>query len=624
MANLLDCVENSVWHAFDYLALEGDGTAQKFKLKTLTSEIGTVLELKDVDKGIDDYRSTPHLTFDQYRYYLSKEVFSALPEEMSVPDQRVAESKLDEVFWNICKSHYIERDKPIFPDDCVYKLFRIFSMLGEMVENDEGQIEVAMAAGEVENVAHRFLTSLGRGTEWDPEDFDSVAAVIQAFKFGIFLTILESKYAKEVDEGGLKEAVSDIHDYFVVDVIKKGHMGKKMDLLPAFREHFFVLQPHCLAMYAGSSEKDKRGEITLDGQCRVEAMADLNSKSPLKKPPGAKSHSRFQLFANEKIYEFQASDHRTRLQWMSSLRTAIEYAEEPVRYQRSLFEKRKLSRQDEKEKEDEEYERIMAMNNDTLNDTQIQLEQEKQARVHAEVQAQTLQRQRVIEEKKMREMEKIREQLEKLLDEERQAKKDEEIVRTLQARILNEEWARRETLEKLQEEQKKMLEAERKKREEFEKAQNEKERELKEAQSRVEEMEKERKKLDKQLDHALEKAKAANHGQEVLETKIKIQEQETDAELDKEAASRVTSLNPSASFYVKNRDRPSYMPMRSASMRETSYSRSIRRRQKPSTNTSTLSVANAHGGPGSMIGDHVSNTNVVIEENNSTGSGADE
>jgi hypothetical protein len=43
-----------------------------------------------------------------------------------------------------------------------------------------------------------------------------------------------------------------------------------------------------------------------------------------------------------------------------------------------------------------------------------------------------------------------------------------------------------------------------------------------EAQTRVVEMETERKKLDKQLDHALEKAKAANHGQEVLETKIKV------------------------------------------------------------------------------------------------------
>merc|ERR1712223_301717 len=289
-----------------------------------------------------------------------------------------------------------------------------------------------------------------------------------------------------------------------------------------------------------------------------------------------------------------------------------------------LCDKRKLNRADEKEKEDEEFDRIMAMNNDTLDHTKLQLEQEKQARVHAEVQAQTLQRQRVIEEKKMREMEKIKDQLERLLEEEKQAKKDEEIVRTLQARILNEEWARRETLEKLQEDQRKMLESERKKREEFEKMQNDKEKELKEAQVRVEEMEKERKKLDKQLDHALEKAKAANHGQEVLETKIKIQEQETDAELDKEAASRVTSLNPSASFYVKSRDRPSYMPMRSASMRETSYSRSIRRRQKPSTNTSTLSVASPHGGLGSIAGDHTSNTNIAIEEVNSNASGTDE
>ena len=33
MANLLDSVENSVWHAFEYMALEGDGTVPKAKLK---------------------------------------------------------------------------------------------------------------------------------------------------------------------------------------------------------------------------------------------------------------------------------------------------------------------------------------------------------------------------------------------------------------------------------------------------------------------------------------------------------------------------------------------------------------------------------------------------------------
>ena len=43
--------------------------------QTLTSQIGKILELEDVDNGIDDYRSTTFLTFEQYRYYLFKEVF---------------------------------------------------------------------------------------------------------------------------------------------------------------------------------------------------------------------------------------------------------------------------------------------------------------------------------------------------------------------------------------------------------------------------------------------------------------------------------------------------------------------------------------------------------------------
>ena len=267
-----------------------------------------------------------------------------------------------------------------------------------------------------------------------------------------------------------------------------------------------------------------------------------------------------------------------------------------------------------------------------------QLENERQARAFAEEKAETLARQRALEGERMKELEKIREQLESLLQEERQAKKDEEIVRTLQvkrcyspnndakkaiyfharivqiykqitslttsliqARILNEEWARRETLERLQEEQKAMLESERKKREEFERMQTDKERQLRgetiirsikrlyfhahasytssEAQMRVEEMEKERVKLDRQLNMAQEKTRKANIGQEVLEAKIKVKEQEGLLERDKVegSLSRLNSLAPSGSFYVRGRSEGGgRMPMRSASMRETSYSRSIR------------------------------------------------
>ncbi|CAB4058680.1 SWAP70 [Lepeophtheirus salmonis] len=342
-----------------------------------------------------------------------------------------------------------------------------------------------------------------------------------------------------------------------------------MDFLPAYREHFFVLQPNLLSFYNGTSQREKRGDIVVDGQCRVEVLEDVSNRIPIKSP-GSKSHSKFQLFAQEKNYIFQAPDHRTRLQWVSSLKTSINQSGHPFRYQRRLAETRRLMRQEEKEKLDVE----LLKQTDTMEETRAQLELEKQARINAEVQAETLMEQCALESEKTAELEKIRTQLESLLDEERQAKKDEETVRRLQARILNEEWERRDFLEKLQEEQKNMLEEERKKRSEFEKMQQDKENQLNEAQKR-------------------KKTKRANIGQEVLEAQIKVKEQEREKDLEKEASSRLTTLNPSASFYVRNRgERSAYTPMRSASMRETSYSRSIRRRNRNNDSVSiTISQA---------------------------------
>merc|ERR1712025_1352364 len=116
------------------------------------------------------------------------------------------------------------------------------------------------------------------------------------------------------------------------------------------------------------------------------------------------------------------------------------------------------------------------------------------------------------------------------------------------------------------------------------------------------ELEEERKKLDEELKKHREKARRSNIGQEVLETKIKVKEQEAECEKEiaKEAASRVPSLNPTQSFYMRNRNRGSnpegstngYRPMRSDSMRETSYSRSIRRRNRVADSVSIRSNCN--------------------------------
>jgi len=538
---MFENVVNSVWHAFDYLSGEiGRKCAAKSKLKVLTSNLGHIVGVAGAEKGLDDFRSTTTLTFEQYRFYLQNEIFSDLQDEISVDNQRTYEKKIDEVCWLICNPQYLERSSRTFPECCVLQLWRIFCMLGEMVEDEDGRLEVVLAASEVETIAHQFMTGMGQGEDWDPEEFDSVVSVIPAFKFSIFLAVIESKYARDIDSETLKETVKDLHDMFLLDVIKKGKLKKQMGLFPAFREHWIVVQPRLISLYSNWEEKDKRGDIPLDHQCRVEAArSQTSSRSPVKSKP-----HRFYLHANQKTYEFQAGNHRSRLQWMSAVKKAIDNSGEGVRYQISQSRLRRIQREEDLAR------RLSHM--DIVEQTRAELLEEKAARAEAETNAAILTEEKELESRKLKELEDIREELQQLLEEEKQAKRDEEIVRTLQARMLTEEWEKREQLEKLQEEQKEMLKMERSKREEVENIQEERERKVKEAEKRIRDLEEEGEKLDDELKKHKERTRRIDIGHEVLEAKIKVKEQEVEKEC--EALSRVTSLNPASAIYLRARE----------------------------------------------------------------------
>lgn len=43
-------------------------------LQVLTANIGTLLDLYGVEKGLEHYRSTSDLNFEHFKYYLHKEV----------------------------------------------------------------------------------------------------------------------------------------------------------------------------------------------------------------------------------------------------------------------------------------------------------------------------------------------------------------------------------------------------------------------------------------------------------------------------------------------------------------------------------------------------------------------
>lgn len=65
--------------------------------QVLTANIGTLLDLYGVEKGLDHFRSSQELSFDEFRYYLQHEVFTSLPKTVTLPTVREYEKKISEV-----------------------------------------------------------------------------------------------------------------------------------------------------------------------------------------------------------------------------------------------------------------------------------------------------------------------------------------------------------------------------------------------------------------------------------------------------------------------------------------------------------------------------------------------
>ncbi|XP_069688994.1 differentially expressed in FDCP 6 homolog isoform X3 [Periplaneta americana] len=564
MSLLLRNVTNSIWHAFNSLSADRNGLVMKSKLKVLTANIGTLLDLYGVEKGLEHFRSTADLNFEHFKYYLQKEVFSSLPDTtLSLSALRELEEKIDEVCWLVCRKRYLEqREKPVFKDHCVYKLFRIFCLLAELVPDDSNDVQdcfqVLLHISEVSTVASQLSTALGMAeNDTSLSGLESLAGMASAFRFSTFLALLETKCTggvldgSSVEQDGIEEAVTDLYHTYLYDVIKKGPLLKRGYLLPTLREYWFVLQPTELTYYKAQDEREQSGSIVLNAHCRVDACPST----------GRDKVQKFILHTGERTFELAALDHCSRLQWLSALQTAVSHSS-GTGYQRLLARRRQQQRDvAETNRRSEEIRRHSSHLLD-MEQTRAQLQAEKMARVAAESQARALEAVHREEERKLQELEDVRTRLERLLEEETQAKRDEEIVRNLQARVLREEWEKREELEQLQEEQRTLLEQEREKRREFETRQREKESQLLDAQERLRQLEEERLQLDKELNSAREKISLSEKSKEVLEAQLRFLFQVMAPQVrESDRVRRALSFMPST------KERPSLVSLRSNSLR---------------------------------------------------------
>lgn len=429
-------------------------------------------------------------------------------------------------------------------------------MLSDLTLNLHNQCDVLLHASEAAQILQQLMTSMGLDSELD-KIYNNLAQSMASMSFNEFMKLFEFNEYQPLEERAesLNEAIEEMFQTYINDIIKKGYMQRRGYVLPSFKEYWFVLQPCELSYYKNATQKDLCGTIVLDPNCMIRPSTPNAGKLD--------KQLKFSLLTGERHFELAAQDHRSRLQWIAALQLAITCSMGKNGYQRDLVARRRKRRDIEQKRKHEE-ELIRTMHLKEAETAKSQLEQEKLARIAAESQARELQIVAREDSRRVAELEDIKVTLEKLLSEETQAKRDEEIVRALQARVLAEEWEKREELELLQEEQRNLLEQEREKRIQFEIIQKNKEQHLRDAERKLKELEEERQKLDFELKQARFKILHSEKNKELLEDRLQTLCPPKDGE----------RIRRALSFMHSNRERSINLAVSSATMLRRAKSKS--------------------------------------------------
>lgn len=120
------------------------------------------------------------------------------------------------------------------------------------------------------SIAQTIANSLG--CIFDEEDFTNLSISMGSVRLTPFIAVLESRCVIGIkDSKAISEAVTDVYQKIVEDVLKKGYLTKKGYIFPSMREFWFVLRPSELTYFKSRSEKDKCGTLPIETGSRVEA-----------------------------------------------------------------------------------------------------------------------------------------------------------------------------------------------------------------------------------------------------------------------------------------------------------------------------------------------------------------
>nr|XP_020466371.1 LOW QUALITY PROTEIN: switch-associated protein 70-like [Monopterus albus] len=490
----------SIWHAFTALDVDQRGKVSKSQLKVLSHNLCTLMKIPHDPVALEEHFKNDDqglLSNQGYMPYLNRFILDKVREDFDVVE-------FNKMCWTLCYKKNICIKNLLISEDNAFKIWCIFNFLSE------DKYPLVIVTEEIEYFLRKLIEAVGSG--WSEEMFTDYKLQLNTKRncltaWELIELVGMGYFSKGINRQTLSLGISEVFQELILDVLKQGYMMKKGHKRKNWTERWFVLQPNSLSYYVCEDLVEKRGDIILDPNCCVESLPDRDGKKCL-----------FIIKCTDKkkwIQAIQTSIQLLRLGLLPPHREArlrrreLRQRQDEQMEEVDLMEKMKQlqvandNKQRQLEAMREKMEEVAAkaaVEEHRRRKTQLDLQDryrldlEREKMVRQQMEEQVAQKSSELEQylQRMRELEDMYHRLEEALEDERQAKQDEEAMRKLQARLLEEESAKRAELELIHLQQQRALSQTETEKQELVAEQLAKERDLQAAMLQLERLERER------------------------------------------------------------------------------------------------------------------------------------
>ncbi|XP_029438700.1 switch-associated protein 70 isoform X2 [Rhinatrema bivittatum] len=522
-----------IWYAFTALDVDKSGKVSKSQLKVLSHNLCTLLSVPHDPVALEEhFRDDDEgpVSNQGYMPYLNKFILDKVQGKFD-------KIEFNRMCWTLCAKKNLTKSPLLISEDDAFKVWTIFIFLSE------DKYPLVIVPEEIEYLLKKLTEAMGGG--WQQALFEDYKVGLDAKQHGLSVWELieligSGQFSKGMDRQTVSMAINEVFNELILDVLKQGYMWKKGHKRKNWTERWFVLKPSIISYYVSEDLKDKKGDIMLDESCCVESLLDKDGKKCL-----------FLVKCQDKSFEISASDKKKKQEWIQAIQTTVNLQRlgspaphKEARQKRKELRHKLLAEQEELERQMQELQianerkqqKLEAMRQQLEEaasraaeeekkrlQTQMELQDEfrlelqKEQLVRLQMEQQVAQKSTELEQylKRVHELEEMHKSLQEALDDEKQARQDEETVRRLQARLLEEESAKRAELEKWHRQQQQTIQMTEAEKKELENQQILKERALQAAMQQLEQLEAERmdalqqyEEVKKKLDVAASKTKS--------------------------------------------------------------------------------------------------------------------